>query len=253
MKKLFSAVLCFVTALVFSGCAADLALRESDLSVKELEQKMAKALDPMGRFAAAERYVQRFEVKTSTGWLEPPQEQFMEVKFARPDNFKITISDDKGLLEGYIFNDAGGYRINYRSKSVKVLDKELLSHLRTMREIADPVMELETVFNHIEIKRGSVSDKEFYLLRCRKNPGDNPLEFFISAKNFRLRSSTGKIRIGTATLDYRSTVVNYALNEGLMVADLTESVTNGIKTESKLIGFKLNPHFTPDEFKIPVF
>ena len=76
---------------------------------------------------------------------------------------------------------------------------------------------------------------------------------FISAKDFRLKSLTGKLKVGTATIDYSSTVVNYALNEGLMVADLTKSVTNGIKTESKLIGFKLNPHFTPDEFKIPVF
>ena len=253
MKKLFFAVSCIISAFVFSGCSTDLALRDSDLSVKELEQKMAKALDPMGRFAAAERFVQRFEVKTSTGWMEPPKEEFVEVKFARPGSFKITTSDEKGLHHGYIFNETGGYMINYRQKSVKALDRQLLSHLRTMREIADPVMELGTVFNHIEIKRGSVSDKEFYLLRCRKNPGDNPLEFFISAKDFRLKSLTGKLKVGTATIDYSSTVVNYALNEGLMVADLTKSVTNGIKTESKLIGFKLNPHFTPDEFKIPVF
>ena len=253
MKKLFFAVSCIISAFVFSGCSTDLALRDSDLSVKELEQKMAKALDPMGRFAAAERFIQRFEVKTSTGWMEPPKEEFVEVKFARPGSFKITTSDEKGLHHGYIFNETGGYMINYRQKSVKTLDRQLLSHLRTMREIADPVMELGTVFNHIEIKRGSVSDKEFYLLRCRKTPDDNPLEFFISAKDFRLKSLTGKLKVGTATIDYSSTVVNYALNEGLMVADLTKSVTNGIKTESKLIGFKLNPHFTPDEFKIPVF
>jgi outer membrane lipoprotein-sorting protein len=253
MKKLFFSVSCIISAFVFSGCSTDLALRDSDLSVKELEQKMAKALDPMGRFAAAERFIQRFEVQTSTGWMEPPKEEFVEVKFARPGNFKITTSDDKGLHHGYIFNDAGGYMINYRTKNVKPLDKELLSHLRTMREIADPVMELSSVFNHIEIKKGTLDNKDFYLLRCRKTPNGAPLELFISARDYRLRSLTGKIKIGSATLDYRSTVVDYARNEGMMVADLTKSVTNGIKTESKLSGFKLNPYFSPDEFKIPVF
>ena len=253
MKKLFFAVACAISAFIFSGCTVDMALRDSDLTVKELESKMSSALDPQGRFASAERFIQRFEVKTSTGLMEPPQEEFVEVKFARPGSFKITTSDDKGLDYGYIFNDAGGFMINYRKKSVKPLDKELLSHLRTMREIADPVMELGTVFNHIEIKRGTVSGKDFYLLRCRKNPADNPLEFFISARDYRLKRLNGKLKIGSATIDYSSTVVNYVLNEGMMVADLTKSVTNGIKTESKLVGFKLNPRFAPDEFKIPVF
>lgn len=253
MKKFLSAVICAAAAFIFSGCAPDMILSNSDLTVKELENKMAQALDPAGRFAKAERFLQRFEVKTHTGWMEPPKEEFVEVKFARPGNFKITTSDDKGLHHGYIFNDAGGYMINYRTKNVKPLDKEMLSHLRTMREIADPVMELESVFNHIEIKKGTLDNKDFYLLRCRKTPGSNPLELFISAKDYRLRSLTGKIKIGSATLDYRSTVVNYARNEGMMVADLTRSVTNGIKTESKLSGFKLNPYFSPDEFKIPVF
>lgn len=253
MKKLFFAALSIAAALILSGCVQDLKLTKSDLTVKELEQKMAKALDPDGRFASAERFFQRFEVKTSTGWLEPPREEYVEVKFARPGNFKITTSDDKGLHHGYIFNDDGGYMIDYRSKKVKPLDKELLSHLRTMREIADPVMELETVFNHIEIQRGSVEGKDFYLLSCRKSPKSNPLKLFISARDFRLKSLTGKLKIGTALLDYRSTVIHYALNEGMMVADLTKSETNGIKTESKLIDFKLNPVFASNEFQIPVF
>lgn len=253
MKKFLFAALCAAAAFVFSGCAPDMILSNSDLTVKELEKKMSQALDPDGRFAKAERFLQRFEVKTSTGWMEPPKEEFVEVRFARPGNFKITTSDDKGLHHGYIFNNDGGYMINYRSKSVKPLDKEMLSHLRTMREIADPVMELETVFNHIEVKKGTAGDKSFYLLRCRKIPESSPLELYISAKDYRLKSLTGKLKIGSATLDYSSTVINYARNEGMMVADLTRSVTNGIKTQSKLSGFKLNPYFAPDEFKIPVF
>ena len=253
MKKLFFALFCTLSLFLLSGCAPEIILRNSDITVRELEKKMAKALDPAGRFAAAERFIQRFEVKTSVGLLEPPTEEFVEVKFATPGNFKITTSDDKGLHHGYIFNDAGGYMIDYRKKSVKPLDKELLSHLRTMREIADPVMELGSVFSDIDIKRALIDGESYYLLRCRKTPESNALELLISAANYRMKSLTGKIKIGSATLDYRSTVVNYALNEGLMVADLTKSVTNGIKTESKLIGFKLNPYFSPDEFKIPVF
>ena len=253
MKKLFFAAVCAAAAFFLAGCAPEMILSDSDLTVKELEKKMAAALDPQGQFATADRFIQRFEVKTSTGWLEPPKEEFVEVKFARPGNFKITTSDDKGLHHGYIFNNDGGYMIDYRGQKVRALDKELLFHLRTMREIADPVMELGSVFKHIEIKRGTADGKKFYLLRCRKSPKSNALDLFISAKDFRLRSLTGKLQIGSASLDYRSTVVHYALNEGMMLAELTRSVTNGIKTESKLVGFKLNPRFAPDEFKIPIF
>ena len=254
MKKLFFPVFCCITALFLAGCAgSSMDYYTSDLTVQELEKRMAQALDPQQRFASAKRFTQRFEVKTTTGLLEPPKEEFVEVKFAAPGNFKITTSDDKGLHYGYIFNDAGGYMINYRAKSVKALAPEMLEHLRNMREIADPVMELESVFKYIEIKRGLAGDKAFYRLRCRKTPDANPLDFFISARDYRLRSLAGKIIIGSAVLDYSSTVVNYALNEGMMVADLTKSNTNGTKTQSKLLYFKLNPYFSPDEFKIPVF
>ena len=252
MKRFFLAAICGVS-LLLTGCAPDLSLTDSDITVRDLETKMSRALDPNGRFAAAERFIQRFEVKTYTGWLEPPKEEYVEVKFAAPGNFKITTSDDKGIHYGYIFNDKGGYTVDYRNKHIKPLSKELLAHLRTMREIADPVMDLNSVFSKIEIKRGNSEGKKFYLLRCRKTPESNPLDLYISAPDYRLRSLTGKIKIGSAVLNYSSTVVNYALMEGLMVADLTKSDTNGIKTESKLVHFKLNPYFPEDEFKIPVF
>lgn len=254
MKRKFFILFIAVSAvMLFSGCAADYVCDESDLTVGELENKMRAALDPQGRFARAERFIQRFEVKVAKGVLEPPDEQMIEVKFSRPGNFKISTSDADGLQYAYVFNDKGGYMINYRKKSVIPLEKQLLQHLRTMREIADPVMELSSVFPLIEIKRCTAGDKEFYLLVCRKDAKAAPMNFYISARDYRLRSLTGKMKIGSAVLDYSSTVVNYALNEGLMVADLTKSNTNGIKTSSKLVYFRLNPYFSSDEFKIPVF
>jgi hypothetical protein len=143
--------------------------------------------------------------------------------------------------------------VDYRAKSIKPLSKELLLHLRTMREIADPVLELSSVFKHIEIQKGISDGNPFYRLRCRKEPKSNPLDLYISATDYRMRSLTGKIKIGSAVLNYSSTVVNYALAEGMMLADVTRSSTNGIKTESKLVHFKLDPIFAADEFKIPVF
>lgn len=253
MKKLFITAAAGTLLFILTGCAPKLVFSASDLTVRELEKKMAATLDPRGRFASAQRFIQRFEVKTFTGLLEPPTEEFVEVKFAAPGKFKITTSDSKGIHYGYIFNDASGHMVDYRSKTVKVLDKELLAHLRTMREIADPVMQLDSVFSIVEIQKGTADGKIFYRLRCKKTKKSNPLDLFISAKDYRLRSLSGKIKIGSATLDYSSTVVNYALFEGIMVADLTKSNTNGIKTESKLIYFKLDPYFSPDEFKIPVF
>ena len=253
MKSIFIAAVCGVAALFFAGCAPKYTLSDSDITVKELEQKMSRALDPKGRFAQAKRFIQRFEVKTSTGWLEPPTEEFVEVKFAAPGNFKVTTSDEKGIHYGYIFNESGGYMIDYRKKSARALDPQTFSHLRTMREIADPVMDLSSVFKFIEIKRGSDGEENFYFLRCKKSPDSNPLEFFIAADTCRLQRLAGKIKIGSAVLNYKSKVINYALVEGMRVAELTESVTNGIKTQSKLIYFKLDPYFAPDEFKIPVF
>ena len=254
MKMMWSAVVCAaLSVLCFTGCASERVFRESDLTVQELEKKMEKALDPQGRFARAKRFVQRFEVKIEKGLLEPPEEQFIEVKFAEPGSFKISTSDDAGLHYAYIFNDARGYMVDYRKKTVKPLEKELLAHLRTMREIADPVMELESVFNFIEIKRCSIDGKDYYLLRCRREEKSAPLDLYVSTRDWKLERLEGLIKVGSARIDYKSSVINYALNEGIMVADLTESVTNGIKTRSKLVYFRLDPYFPPEEFNIPVF
>ena len=124
MKKLFITAAAGTLLFILTGCAPKLVFSASDLTVRELEKKMAATLDPRGRFASAQRFIQRFEVKTFTGLLEPPTEEFVEVKFAAPGKFKITTSDSKGIHYGYIFNDASGHMVDYRSKTVKVLDKE---------------------------------------------------------------------------------------------------------------------------------
>ena len=46
MKKLFFAAVCAAAALFLAGCAPEMILSDSDLTVKELEKKMVNALDP---------------------------------------------------------------------------------------------------------------------------------------------------------------------------------------------------------------
>ena len=81
--------------LALCGCSSlpRETLSPSDLTVEELEQRMAKATDPEGHYAKAQSFVMRQELTTKR-FLDSPLIQMVETKYMRPDCFKITTYDD---------------------------------------------------------------------------------------------------------------------------------------------------------------
>ena len=89
MKKLLGPA-CFAAllALFAAGCATT-EVEEPipvDITLEELQSKMTRAMDPTGRYAKAKTYTMQQTTSTER-FLDDPEVQRVEVKFARPDSF----------------------------------------------------------------------------------------------------------------------------------------------------------------------
>ena len=124
--KIFYA-LSVLAALLLCGCSSlpKETLSPSDLTVEELEERMAKATDPEGYYAKAQSFVMRQELKTKR-FLDEPLVQMVETKFMRPDFFKITTYDDNRPTIEIISNGANSWVADYNAEKIRVLDADAL-------------------------------------------------------------------------------------------------------------------------------
>ena len=102
MKKLLGPA-CFAAllALFAAGCATT-EVEEPipvDITLEELQSKMTRAMDPTGRYAKAKTYTMQQTTSTER-FLDDPEVQRVEVKFARPDSFSLTTYEDNEPLSG---------------------------------------------------------------------------------------------------------------------------------------------------------
>lgn len=239
-----------LAALLLCGCSSlpKETLSPSDLTVAELEERMAKATDPEGYYAKAQSFVMRQELKTKR-FLDEPLVQMVETKFMRPDFFKITTYDDNRPTIAIISNGANSWVADYNAEKIRVLDADALRQIKRLGEITRPGSRLSQIFPDIKVSKCRIGDELYYKLSCPNEKGLS-LNIYVDADTYQ----TERITIAEGgSVTYDSSLKGYGLYEGVRIPEETAVTAAGVENTSHVIYYKLNPVIDPAEFRPPVF
>ena len=240
---------------IFTGCtpAFHEEVTASDLDYSQLELKMQHAMDPEGRFNRAKTYCMRQLVTTQQSWMEPDLIQMVEVKFRRPDQFKLTTYTDNEPESAIIINGKQGWAVNYRTEKVNPIKEAMMPRLNAMMQLTNPANRLRNVFQNISVDRSRIDDEDFYRLTC-SNPGRNPIYIYAGCNDFLTRRMRMNLSFNTgSTLDYDSQMLRYSMYEGIRIPDESVVRQGGTKQHSKVIYYKLDTEIDDSEFRPPLF
>ena len=255
MSNLHHFVRCSAVAVLFAllaaGCSSGDKLMPSDLTVPQLEAKMAKAMDPDGRYTSSTGSIIRQEIKIPK-FLEESEEQMVETKIAKPDKVLISTYENNELLHTIGFDGRNGWRADHKKRRVDILDGKQLMQVLNMSKLANMTDSYASIFDKVEIFRCTNGDGSFYLLKCRNTEGSE-FNIYIDAATFFVRYLRGKIKVGSATVDYTSEIIAYDRHQGVLLPQKTVTRQNGQKQEVKIIDYKLNVKFNSEDFLPPVF
>ena len=254
--KFIRALFPAVAALVLTGCAAGFEeeLSSSELTVHQLENRMRQAMDPTGRFVNAKTYVMRQQISTSRGWLEPPLLQMVEVKFRRPDQFKLTTYTDNDPETSIIVNGSSGWIVDVKRKKITKLNEEALSRVLVMAKLTNPGSKLGNVFDKVSIDRSRVDGEDFFRLTCENN-GRKPIYIYVDTKEYLNRRMRMRFEFngGRGGFDYDSQMLKYSMYEGVRIPDESIIRQAGVEQTSKVIYYKLDVSLEDNDFRPPLF
>lgn len=237
---------------VCSGCASDPdLLLNSDLSIEELESRMAQRSDPAGNYRKSKAFLFRQVVKTPQ-FLAPDLEDMMETRMLIPDKFRITTLKDNAPVQIICSNGNTGWMADVSSKKLYHLSGHQLQQLLTLAKLGTPAGEYRKIFQDVKIFRCKNDDGNFYLLDCKGING-NTFRIYIDAVTFLPARMNGKIQAGHSTLNYDSKVKTYGNYNGVIIPKVTETIQNGQKQIIEIINYELNPELTDKDFLPPVF
>ena len=249
MKTVF-AYFPLAALLMLCGCSSlpVETLSPSDLTIAELEERMAKATDPEGHYAKAQSFVMRQELTTKR-FLDSPIVQMVETKFMRPECIKITTYDDNKPSIAIISNGSSSWVADYNSQKIRVLDADALRQIKRLAEITRPGSRLSQIFKNIKVEKCRIGDEMYYKLNCPGEKGID-LNIYVDADTCQTERITF-VKDGKVTYD--SSLKGYGLYEGVRIPEETAVITDGVEKTSHVIYYKLNPVIDPAEFRPPVF
>ncbi|MBR7103327.1 MAG: hypothetical protein IKC65_00105 [Lentisphaeria bacterium] len=252
--KLFRTLLVFSAALLLAGCTAvfEEELSPAEITPAQLESRMKQAMDPTGRFAGAKTYVMRQQISTARGWLEPPLLQMVEVKFRRPDQFKLTTYTDNEAETVLIARGKEGWMADMKRKKLTRLDDKALQRVLAMAKLTNPGNRMADVFEKITLDRSRVEQEDFFRFTCQ-NPGRDPIYIYVDTKEYLTRRMRMRFRFSGGSFDYDSQMLNYSMYEGVRIPDESVIRQAGIEQKSKVIYYKLDVKLDDDEFRPPLF
>lgn len=253
--KYYALFTAFAAALILTGCAGfNEELLPADITLSKLEDKIAKATDPEGHYARSTTSIMRQEITddADSTLFGSPKMKMVEVKTMKPEFFRLTTYEENEPVLAMISNGRSCWIADYKKRKISTLSEKQFKRMRILSEIARPGSKLHEIFKEIRIKRSIFDDQEFYKLTC-SNPGDNPLEIYITRGSFLTARIRGSIKAGLANLRYDSRLTGHSLHNGVRIPEETTSTLGGETQHSRVIYYRLNEKIDPADFRPPVF
>ena len=250
MKKHMKYGAALLALLALCGCSTlpDEELTPSDISVEELEKRMADATDPNGRYREARSFVMKQVVETKR-FMEDTQVQMVETKFMRPNFFKITTFDDNQPQVAVISNGECSWRVDYAGKKVKVLGPEEMHQVKKFSDITAPGSKLSGIYKGITVQKSRIGDELYYKVTCPDGAG-LVLNAYVGVDSCQIERIT---IVKDGKLLYDSSLKGYGLYEGVRIPEETVVRSGDAEQVFKVIYCKLNSPIELSEFRPPVF
>ena len=253
MKKFLYAVCCGAVMLFAAGCAT---VKEqtsaSDITLAELEKRMAHATDPEGIFAKSKScsMLQRITVKR---FLDESAEHLVDVKIERPDKFALVTYTDNKPSVMWCSNGKQGWIADYSSRKVMTLDGEALRRMSVMAQISNPQESYSRIFPKVELFRCVNGSGDFYRIDCYGAGQASPIHIYVDAASYLIKRMRFNQPVGSGRIVYDAEIEQYEKREGVMIPVVTRIVQNGEKQECRITSYRLNVPIPETDFIPPVF
>jgi outer membrane lipoprotein-sorting protein len=242
-----------VVSFLFAGCASmEDSVSAADLTLTELEKKMQAATDPQGIFARSKTYVLLQQVSTKK-FLSEPEENLVEVKFERPDKFRLTTYEDNKPVSMWCSDGQRGWIADYSSRKIKMLDGAALRRMTVMAQISNPQESYSKIFSKVQMFSCVNESGKFYRIDCYGENQTSPISIYVDAVTFLVKRMKFTMAVGSGQMSYDAIIRKYELREGVMIPVETEISQNGETQTSKITSYRLNVPIPETDFIPPVF
>ena len=248
MKRFFLAIFMIALATTFIGCSVFKNYEEypSDISLKELEQRMQQNSDPEGVFKSAHSYIQK-QILTMKGMFFDDQ-YLVEVKYKRPDMFKTTTFKDNKPFSTLMFNGQKAWIINHAKKQTTEMTGDSLTRMRNMSMLLMPDSTFSQIFDNIELTQIRRDGVEYYKI-VGSNSGRDPITIYVNKFTMLPKWLETREAIANQKVDYMATMDSYAFYDQVMIANQSSVKVNTMNQISKVILFRLNVELDNSEFQ----
>lgn len=248
-KSVLLSALSAAILMLLTGCVSE---RPSDISLDELEKRVAKAMDPAGKYRNAYAYFQRQNILEEGFWND--KHQLVELRFQRPDKFKFSYFEKNAPVTEIISSGGRAWTVDHKKGTVKEIQGEALEKFKVMLELGHPDTDYDRIFAKVDMSIVTMDGKDYYKLVCRPRvAGANPITIYIDNKEYLPRRMELCLKTPDGDIDSVSTIEEYFDFSGVKLPMLTKVEEGDREFSTRIVGYQLDAHFGPDEFKKPHF
>lgn len=256
VKSLFGGVIFAMLLILLPGCASfeeDKPFEQpADITKAQLFDRMIETSDPTGVYAKAKSYIQRQEQELLASYQK--SYFIVEVKFKRPNMFKVTTYKEWKPLHALIFNGNKAWQVDYNAKKYIELIGLALQRAKLFFAMGQPGNRYSKIFPDIKLTEWINGAEQYYKLVCdAKIAGISPITIYVGKNNFLTKRLEIKAVNAKGGESYVSTIEKYGLYEGVMVASRSIVKSGGMEMKYRMIDYELNVNIPNDEFQPPVW
>lgn len=249
-----SPALAGLALLAVFGCAAP--ELPSDISMDTLEDRMTQVMDPKREYRNAHSYIQRQNIEEK-GFFSSKM-NIIEVRFQRPDRFKVTVYDENEPQSGILSRDGRAWAIDYENGIITELVGNELAKTKVMLALGHPDNDYDKLFSKIDMSIVTIEDDdkevECYKLVCSSGlPGAKPFIVYVNRALSLPKRIEFDFELDGREFHYQSDIVEYQNFGGVRVPTLSRVTEGDREYTSRVVGYMLNPKFRDNEFQIPEF
>ena len=250
LSRILASTSAALLAAVLTGCTA--VERPSDITLHELQEKMAVAMDPAGKYRNATAYFQRQNIEEEK--LFNTEYQLVEVKFQRPDKFKFSYFEKNMPVTEILSIGSKAWLIDHKKHITGEITGNALDKVKVMLALGHPDTDYNKLFSKVDLFLTGLEGRECYKLVCQPAlEGSNPIVIYVDKEQY--LPVRMELVIKTADGDKKaiSRIEKYQNFEQVKVPALTRVEEGWREYLTRVVDYQLNTYFKEKEFELPEF